>query len=162
MTQAQVSSSVEVSPEDEQRGRIFDLFRRWGYLQADLDPLGHFPRLDYPELRVSGADADQEGPDGWLGVKNHPDVPALTNLRLDPLERAGWPTDLTKGGSQKYFDWFLYEFWRFVFVQQQVAKLAQTAIDYPPMQHGASFNLDALKAELAKKMEEAQKRTTGD
>ncbi len=101
-------------------------------------------------------------PGGWLGDKNHPDVPALTNLRLDPLERAGWPTDLTKGGSQKYFDWFLYEFWRFVFVQQQVAKLAQTAIDYPPMQRGASFNLDALKAELAKKMEEAQRHTTGD
>ena len=51
----------------------------------------------------------------------------------------------------QYWDWFKYEFWRFVFVQQQVAKLAQTAIDYPPMQKGASFNLDALKAELAKK-----------
>jgi arylsulfatase len=101
-------------------------------------------------------------PGGWLGVKNHPDVPTLTNLRLDPLERAGWPTDLSQGGSQNYMNWFLYEFWRFVFVQQQVAKLAQTALDYPPMQHGASFNLDALKAELAKKMEEAQKHTTGD
>ena len=45
-------------------------------------------------------------------------------------------------------NWFLYEFWRFVFVQQQVGKLAQTALEYPPMQQGASFNLDALKAEL--------------
>ena len=35
-------------------------------------------------------------PGGWLGVKNHPDVPTLTNLRLDPLERAGWPTDLSQ------------------------------------------------------------------
>jgi arylsulfatase len=101
-------------------------------------------------------------PDGWLGVKNHPDVPALTNLRLDPLERAGWPQDGVKNGSVNFMDWFLYEFWRFVFVQQQVGKLAQTALDYPPMQRGASFNLDALKAELAKKMEEAQKHTTGD
>jgi hypothetical protein len=33
-----------------------------------------------------------------------------------------------------------------VFVQQQVAKLAMTAIEYPPMQKGASFNLDAVKA----------------
>ena len=103
-----------------------------------------------------------EQPGGWLGDKNHPDVPTLTNLRLDPLKRAGWPTDGVKGGSQNYMNWFLYEFWRFVFVQQQVAKLAQTALDYPPMQRGASFNLDALKAELAKKMEEAQKHTTGD
>ena len=51
----------------------------------------------------------------------------------------------------QYWDWFKYEFWRFVFVQQEVAKLAKTAIDYPPMQKGASFNLDALKAELAQK-----------
>ena len=101
-------------------------------------------------------------PGGWLGDKNHPDVPTLTNLRLDPLEHANWPTDLSKGGSQNYMNWFLYEFWRFVFVQQEVGKLAKTALEYPPMQRGASFNLDALKAELAKKMQEAQKHTTGD
>ena len=39
-------------------------------------------------------------PDGWLGVKNHPDVPTITNLRLDPFERTGWPADLTKEGSE--------------------------------------------------------------
>ena len=55
----------------------------------------------------------------------------------------------------------MYEFWRFVFVQQQVGKLAQTALEYPPMQRGASFNLDALKAELAKKMAEAEKASHG-
>jgi arylsulfatase len=101
-------------------------------------------------------------PQGWLGVKGHVDVPFLINLRLDPFERTGWPEDGTKHGSQAYFDWFKYEFWRFVFVQQQVAKLAQTAIEYPPMQRGASFNLEALKAELAKKMEEAQSHGTGN
>jgi arylsulfatase len=37
------------------------------------------------------------------------------------------------------------EFWRFVFLQQEVAKLAKTAIKYPPMQAAASFNLDAVK-----------------
>ena len=42
----------------------------------------------------------------------------------------------------------MYEFWRFVFVQQEVGKLAMTAIEYPPMQKGASFNLDAVKAQI--------------
>jgi arylsulfatase len=56
---------------------------------------------------------------------------------------------LTRNGSQQYFDWFKFEFWRFVFVQQQVAKLAMTAIEFPPMQKGASFNLDAVKAKIA-------------
>src|SRR5207249_3035356 len=57
-------------------------------------------------------------PQGWLGEKTHPDVPYITNLRLDPFERTGWPNNGTKEGGQQYFDWFKYEFWRFVFVQQ--------------------------------------------
>ena len=87
-------------------------------------------------------------PGGWLGDKTQPDVPHLTNLRLDPFERTGWPANQTKEGSQNYFSWFQYEFWRFVFVQQEVAKLAQTAIEFPPMQKGASFNLNAVKAKI--------------
>jgi arylsulfatase len=51
-------------------------------------------------------------------------------------------------GSLAYYNWFAYEFWRFVNVQQEVAKLAQTAIDFPPMQRGASFNLEAVKAQI--------------
>jgi arylsulfatase len=88
-------------------------------------------------------------------------MPILTNLRLDPYERTGWAGDMAAKGSMQYWDWFKYEFWRFVFVQQQVGKLAQTALDYPPMQRGASFNLDALKAELAKKAAEAQAAAKG-
>ena len=38
-------------------------------------------------------------PDGWLGAKTHLDVPYLTNLRLDPFERTGWPNDGTKEGG---------------------------------------------------------------
>jgi arylsulfatase len=34
------------------------------------------------------------------------------------------------------------------FFQVQVAKLAMTAIEFPPMQKGASFNLDAVKARI--------------
>jgi len=41
-----------------------------------------------------------------------------------------------------------------VFVQQEVAKLAMTAFEFPPMQKGASFNLEAVKA----KIEEAMKQ----
>ncbi len=100
-------------------------------------------------------------PGGWLGVKNHPDVPILVNLRLDPFERMTWANNLTKEGSVQYFDWFKYEFWRFVFVQQMMAKEIQTFLDYPPMQRGASFNLDALKAEMAQKMREAEAASKG-
>ncbi|MNF03834.1 hypothetical protein D3C80_2032290 [compost metagenome] len=72
----------------------------------------------------------------------------LTNLRLDPFERTSWPQNQAANGSTQYFDWFKFQFWRFVFVQERVAKLAETAIEYPPMQKGASFNLDAVKARI--------------
>lgn len=94
-----------------------------------------------------------EQPEGWTGGKSAVNMPILTNLRLDPFERVGWAGDGAAKGSMQYWDWFKYEFWRFVFVQQQVGKLAKTAIDYPPMQAGASFNLDALKSDLKNKSE---------
>jgi arylsulfatase A-like enzyme len=100
-------------------------------------------------------------PNGWLGEKTHVDVPYITNLRLDPFERAGWPNHGTKEGAQQYFDWFKYQFWRFVFVQEVMGKALQTFLDYPPMQRGASFNLDAVKAEMAKRMEQAQAASRG-
>jgi arylsulfatase len=70
------------------------------------------------------------------------DWPILTNLRLDPLERTGMT------GSLAYYNWFVYQFWRFVFVQQVVANYAQTFIEYPPMQKGASFNMENVKEQI--------------
>ena len=101
-------------------------------------------------------------PQGWLGVKNHPDVPTITNLRLDPFERMDFPVDMTKQGSLMYMgDFYMYNFWRFVFVQQVVGKELMTFLAYPPMQRGASFNLDAIKAEMASRMAQAEKAAHG-
>ena len=86
-------------------------------------------------------------PGGWLGGTVKVDWPILVNLRLDPFERTGL------AGSLFYKDWWQYEFWRFVFVKQEVAKYAQTFFEFPPLQKGASFNLEALKQELEKKMQ---------
>jgi len=84
-------------------------------------------------------------PSGWLGGTVKPDWPILVNLRLDPFERAGL------GKSLGFINWYEYEFWRFVFVQQEVARIAETFIAFPPMQKGASFNLEQIKEELRKK-----------
>jgi len=101
-------------------------------------------------------------PQGWLGVKNHPDVPTIVNLRLDPFEKMAFPEDMTKNGSLMFFgDWYMYQFWRFVFVQQMMGKEIQTFLEFPPMQRGASFNLDALKAEMAAKMAQAEAASKG-
>ena len=95
-------------------------------------------------------------PNGWLGATEKVDWPILTNLRLDPFERAGIYNG--KDGSLGYYNWFAYEFWRFIFVQDEVAKVAQTFLEYPPMQRGASFNLEAIKEKLAGEMHPLQSR----
>ncbi len=136
-----------------------------GYNQMDMitgkGPSARHELFYFTESNLAAVRIDDfkyrfiDQPGGWIGDKTHPDAPILVNLRLDPFERTCWPNGNV--GSYQYFDWFRFEFWRFVFVQQQVGKLARTAIEYPPMQKGASFNLDAVKA----KIEEAIKQHQG-
>jgi arylsulfatase len=83
-------------------------------------------------------------PQGWLGGTVKVDWPILTNLRLDPFERTGL------SGSLNYYRFFAFNFWRFVLVQEVVAKAAQSAIEFPPMQKGASFNLEGIKEQIEK------------
>ena len=67
-------------------------------------------------------------PGGWLGEKTQRRTcrtsPTCASIRSSAP--AG-PNNGTKEGAQQYFDWFKYEFWRFVFVQQQVARSCKTA-----------------------------------
>jgi len=84
-------------------------------------------------------------PQGWPGPKVTTDMPTMVNIRQDPFERtpsiSGQSLNDLGGGYMN--DFYAREFWRFVEVQQFVGKLALTALDYPPMQDPASFNLDA-------------------
>jgi arylsulfatase A-like enzyme len=90
-------------------------------------------------------------PNGWLGATVKVDWPILVNLRLDPYERTGMYNG-KDNGSIAYYNWFAFEFWRFVFVQQEVAQEAQTFVDFPPMQKGASFNMSAVKEQIQRSM----------
>lgn len=89
-------------------------------------------------------------PYGWPGEKITTDMPTIVNLRQDPFERT--PSirgESTNTGAFGYGnDFYAREFWRFVVVQKVVMQLAQTAINYPPMQAPASFNLDAVKKQI--------------
>jgi len=93
-------------------------------------------------------------PWGWPGEKITTDMPSIVNLRQDPFERT--PSTRGQSSNDSAFgygnDFFAREFWRFVLVQQEVAKLAQTAIEFPPMQAPASFNLEAVKRQIQEMM----------
>jgi arylsulfatase len=130
-----------------------------GYNQMDLitgkGPSKRHEIFYFTESTLSAVRIDDykyrftDQPSGWLGATLKVDWPILVNLRLDPFERTGMFNG-KDGGSISYYNWFVYQFWRFQFVQQEVAKVAQTAIEFPPMQKGASFNLEAVKEQIEK------------
>jgi arylsulfatase A-like enzyme len=93
-------------------------------------------------------------PYGWPGEKLVTDMPTITNLRQDPFERTSSirGETLNNMGGGYMNDFMAREFWRFVTVQQRVAALALTAVDYPPMQAPATFNLEAVKAQVEEMM----------
>jgi len=51
-------------------------------------------------------------------------------------------------------EFYARQFWRFVMVQKAVFDLAQTAVEFPPMQPTASFNLDAVKKQIEQMMKQ--------
>lgn len=93
-------------------------------------------------------------PWGWPGEKLVTDMPTIVNLRQDPFERTpsvrGESINHMAGGYMN--DFFAREFWRFVVVQKAVERLAGTALEFPPMQDPASFNLSAVKTKIDEMM----------
>lgn len=89
-------------------------------------------------------------PFGWPGEKTTTDMPVMVNLRQDPFERtpAIRGETLNSSGAGYTNEFYAREFWRFVEVQSFVARLAETAVEFPPMQAPATFNLEAVKRQV--------------
>jgi 2-oxoglutarate dehydrogenase E1 component len=49
---------AESAASKDAQERVWEAFRRWGYLQANLDPLGDLEPAPMPELDVTGPEAD--------------------------------------------------------------------------------------------------------
>ncbi|HET9183408.1 MAG TPA: 2-oxoglutarate dehydrogenase E1 component [Candidatus Angelobacter sp.] len=50
---------TEQSQQSQERERVFNLFRRWGYMDANLHPFGGPVGGGYPEIRISGEGAEE-------------------------------------------------------------------------------------------------------
>jgi arylsulfatase len=68
-------------------------------------------------------------------------LPHMFNLRRDPFERASF-------NSNTYWDWIVDHAPQLYLVQGLVAAQIQNFVMYPPRQKAASFNLDAVMAQL--------------
>jgi len=68
-------------------------------------------------------------------------LPLIFNLRRDPFERAQF-------NSNVYWDWVMNHVPQLYLCQALVASQIQNYVMYPPRQKAASFNLDAVMAQL--------------
>jgi arylsulfatase len=68
-------------------------------------------------------------------------APKIFNLRTDPFERAD-------DNSNTYWDWMIDHLWVLYKMQALVAAQIENFVKYPPRQKPASFNLDAVLAQL--------------
>jgi arylsulfatase A-like enzyme len=68
-------------------------------------------------------------------------LPLIFNLRRDPFERASF-------NSNVYYDWLINHVPQLYEVQDIVAAQIDNYVKYPPRQKAASFNLDAVLAQL--------------
>jgi len=86
------SDPADASPKDSSREHVFNAFRRWGYLEADLDPLERLPTVRHPALRLEGEDAEAARKIycGAIGVE-------LAHIP-DP-ERRGWLQERMESGA---------------------------------------------------------------
>jgi 2-oxoglutarate dehydrogenase E1 component len=50
----QTKETLAVLDADLERERVFEAFRRWGYLESDLDPLGFLRPEPHPDLNLDG------------------------------------------------------------------------------------------------------------
>ncbi len=92
-TKAEVSAGV-LEVANGERERVFDAFRRWGYLEADLDPLGFFAPSPVPELQIEGEFSAEARRDycGTIGAEF---------MHIPDIERRRWMQDRLEGPQEK-------------------------------------------------------------
>jgi 2-oxoglutarate dehydrogenase E1 component len=83
--------------DSEKQERVFDAFRRWGYLQANLDPLGHFAPLAHAELDIPGdvADTARRVYSGSIGVEF---------MHIPDLEKRQWIQERMESEREESID----------------------------------------------------------
>src|SRR6202790_4180789 len=80
---------------DEARERIFDAFRRWGYLEATLDPLGLFEPVSQPDRDALTGEAAEEARRIYCGTVG------ADFMHLPEPERRRWIAERLEGPASE-------------------------------------------------------------
>jgi 2-oxoglutarate dehydrogenase E1 component len=87
-SKAETLTAITPAGVQQEREQIFDIFRRWGYLQASLDPLGQFlPPEPFPITQVPEGDIAAEARRYYCGNF------AIEFMHIPTLEQRQWLQD---------------------------------------------------------------------
>ena len=82
-----------VKAGSQERERIFDAFRRWGFNEANLDPLGFFGPFPQPDLEGLTGEAAEEARRIYCGTIG------AEFMHLPQVERRRWIAERIEGSA---------------------------------------------------------------
>src|SRR6202050_4424085 len=149
------TSDKSPAKSSDKREVVFDIFRRWGYLQSKLDPLGGYQFPSVPELAVTGKDADAARalycgsigaefmhiPDparrAWVARRMEAEAPKFDQARI--LDRLGPAVSFEPGLQTRYLGTKRYSLEGDVSLIPLLDEVFSTASD-----HGATEGIIAM------------------
>jgi arylsulfatase len=99
---------------------------------------GSVAALRYGDLKVTFLEQEGHGLRVWQDPFKVLRAPLLTNLRMDPFERAEYEH------AMGYQRWYVEHMWAFAPAGAYVANWLQSFKDFPPRQKPGSFNLERV------------------
>jgi len=113
---------------------------------------GDLVAMRYDDWKIVFAEQRKPGGfDVWREPFVTTRVPKMFNLRMDPYERADVVSD-------QYYDWMARNDYLLVKGQLKAAAFLETFVAYPPSQKPASFNIEGVRKEVDRKIEETLKK----
>ena len=98
---------------------------------------GSVAALRYDNLKITFLKQNAHGLHVWLQPFEELRAPMVTNLRMDPFERAEYE-------AMGYDRWFIEHMWTIAPAAGYVGKWLQSFREFPPRQKPGSFNLDRV------------------
>ena len=104
---------------------------------------GSVAAVRYNNWKITFLRQNAEGVDVWSAPFEVLRAPMITNLRMDPFERAEYE-------SVGYHQWWMEHMFAFAPAGAYVGKWLQSFREFPPRQAPGSFNLDKVMESLSK------------
>src|SRR6188768_2868516 len=100
MNQRPTSRSQHQSIADSVFDPLADAYRRWGYLQADLDPMARIEPFEHPDITEARAGADAHDVDAWRSL--YCGKIGFEYMHMIERDRVDWLRDAIEAGPPQH------------------------------------------------------------